>query len=227
MNSNRKIISHKNNKYLKAWNKLSDKDKTNGAYFYSKEICNNMIPYIKTDRNWVTVRVKSFTPPEHSIVFIHNNLHLEWYDNLNPNEHDYILVCGLPQTVEKLKEKFGDTNKIIYLPLSIDVNYVKRFAQPKTKEVAFAGRQATRTRGNYEFAPNTDFVESLSHEDFLSTLAQYKKVYAIGRCALEAKALGCEILPFHPWFPDPEVWQVLDNVEAAKMLQKMIDEIDK
>jgi hypothetical protein len=28
-------------------------------------------------------------------------------------------------------------------------------------------------------------------------------------------------------FRDPSVWKVVDNLEAAKMLQEMLDEIDK
>lgn len=57
-------------------------------------------------------------------------------------------------------------------------------------------------------------------------MAEYRRVYATDRCAIEAKILGCEILPFDPKHPDPEKWEVLDNLEAAYILQKKLDLID-
>ena len=66
----------------------------------------------------------------------------------------------------------------------------------------------------------------MPRELLLDELAKYKKAYAVGRCALEAKALGCEILPYDDRFPDPSIWKVLDNKEAAKILQEKLDEID-
>ena len=222
-----RIINHNSKKYLKAWNKLSPGEQTNGAYFYSQEICENIIPYVKTDRNWVTVRVKHYQPPEHSIIFVHNNVHPEWYDCLNPNEHDYVLVCMLEETRDLLRERLNCRDKIIYLPLSVDVDYLNQFRCVKTREVAFAGRRTTRNRAGYEFDESVDYIEDLPREEFLKKLAEYKYVYAIGRYAIEAKALGCEILPFSPRFPDPNIWQVLDNHDAVKLLQSMLDEIDE
>ena len=57
-------------------------------------------------------------------------------------------------------------------------------------------------------------------------MAEYRRVYAVGRCAIEAKCLGCEVLPFDPRYPDPELWQVLDNKDAAAILQKELEKID-
>ena len=50
------------------------RNKWNGAYYYSKEIVDNIIPLVKTDRNWLTINVPEVAY-DHSIVFIHNNLH--------------------------------------------------------------------------------------------------------------------------------------------------------
>jgi hypothetical protein len=61
----------------------------------------------------------------------------------------------------------------------------------------------------------------------LAEMAKYEKVYAVGRTAIEAKILGCEILPYDDRFPDPEIWQILDSSKAAEILQKKLDKIDK
>ena len=37
---------------------------------------------------------------------------------------------------------------------------------------------------------------------------------------------GCEIMPYDKRFPDPSIWRVLDNRDAAKILQQKLDEID-
>ena len=72
-----------------------------------------------------------------------------------------------------------------------------------------------------------DYIEGLPREELLAEMAKYKKVYAVGRTAIEAKILGCEVLPYDDRYPDPEIWQVLDNRDAAKILQEKLDEIDK
>ena len=60
----------------------------------------------------------------------------------------------------------------------------------------------------------------------LPAMAEYKEVYAVGRTAIEAKALGCRVKAYDPRFPDPDRWKVLDNKDAAKILQEQIDQID-
>lgn len=190
----------------------------NGAYYYSKEICRRIIPRVKTDRHWITIRVPD-VGADHSIVFIHNNLNPERYDYLKRWD-DLILVCGIPETVPKV-EHLG---KVIYLPLSIDVAEVEKHKREDRRGVAFAGR-ASKKFGKI-FPEGTKFISGLARPEFLQKLACFEKVYAVGRVALEAKALGCEILPYDPRFPDPERWEVLDNVEAAKILQMKLDLID-
>lgn len=211
------IIDHNSPLYRSRWNNLRN-NRYNGAFFYSKEIVKNIIPRVKTDRNWITVNVPGYYL-NHSIFFAHNNLHPENYERLRRWE-DIVIVCGIPETVERV----GHLGQAIYLPLSIDVADVMQYKCEKTKYRAYIGR-ADKRQG-VSFPHGTDFIEGLPRTKLLAEMAKYKYVYAVGRTAIEARALGCEILPFDPRFPDPSRWQVLDNREAAILLQKELDRID-
>ena len=212
------IISHAHAEYKKKWTN-SGANKYNGAFYYSKEIVENIIPNVETSRNWITVNVPG-VGCNHSVVFIHNNLHPSRYEWLKRYD-DLILVCGVSETVEKVK-RFG---RAIYLPLSIDTEYVKQFrVEEKTKEVAFVGRRAKMRRGT--FPPGIDYIHGLEREELLPRMAEYKNIFGVGRVALEAKCLGCNVLPYDDRFPDPSVWQVIDNKDAAQMLQRELDKID-
>lgn len=209
------IIDHTHPEYLAMWDALAG-DRYNGAWYYSQEIVRNIIPNVKTRRNWVTINVpgRCF---DNSIVFIHNNLHPEMYEWLK-HFNNLILVCGTVQTAERMSYLAPS----LYLPLSIDVKDVLRYKTAKRKGVAFAGR-ASKAGG----APkDVTKLSGLPRDELLAEMAQYKKVYAVGRTAIEAKALGCEVLPYDPRYPDPSIWQVIDNEEAAAMLQKALDEKD-
>ena len=217
------ILDHTEPNYVKKRNSLVEGNKFNGAYYYSREIVKNIIPHVKTDRNWVTVRLADTPIPDHSIVFIHNNRNPNYYEFLRKYK-DLILVCGLERTVENM-QYFG---KAIYLPLSIDVPYVKRFrVEEKTKEMAFAGRLIKISKMYHAPVPKEcDILTNMSQHRLLQAMADYKKVYCTGRTALQAKVLGCEIGVHDPNFPDPRIWKVIDNRDAAKMLQDILNEID-
>ena len=191
----------------------------NGAYYYAKEIEKFFIPTIKTDRNWVLLNLEGHCW-DHSIVFCHNNrrpYRYEWLKEYN----DLLLVCSLPSTYEVVKE-YGTP---ILLPLSIDLEEIEKYKkEEKTKDICYVGRKVKAKWGRVP--PGTDFLCGMPREQLLTELADYKRVYAIARCALEAKALGCEVVPFDPLFPDPDFWKVMDSRDAAKMLQKEIDKID-
>lgn len=208
------ILDHTHPLYKARRRGLAPGEQYNGAYYYSCEIVEQMIPNIKTDYNWVTVSVGA--APPHSIVFIHSNVNLGQYRYLK-DIPDTILVCGLPETARRVK-RYGTP---IYLPLSVDVEYVKQFRVKKTKEVAFAGRPSKDTI--YE---KVDKLKGLERAELLTEMAKYKKVYAVGRTAIEAKILGCEVLPYDSRFPDPSIWKVLSNQDAAKILQEQLDKID-
>lgn len=211
------IIDHTHPEYKKKWIQ-SGFQRYNGAYYYSIEIVNNIVPRIKTDRNWVTVNIpgKCF---DHSIVFIHNNKNPERYAWLKRFK-DLILVCGVPETCNKVK-KYGTP---IYLPLSVDVKEIKKHIHPKVNNVAFAGRRTKRI--GMKFKPGTEYIEDLPRDKFLDVLSEYKEVYAVGRVAIEARVLGCKILPYDRRYPDVNIWKVLDNKIAIKILQARLDEID-
>ena len=66
----------------------------------------------------------------------------------------------------------------------------------------------------------------MDRKNLLAKMASYRKVYAVGRTAIEARALGCEILPYDPRYPDPSIWQVIDNKEAARILAGHLKNID-
>lgn len=213
------IIDHEHPEYLKRWHKAG-LSRYNGAYYYSQEIVNNIIPLVDTDRNWVTVNIKGIGC-DHSIIFIHNNLRPDNYDWLKWYGYkDIVLVCGVEETVDKVKH----LGKAIYLPLSIDTEYVKSFKTEKTKDVAFVGRPVKKKYG--ELPEGIDCLEGLPRDELLKRMAEYKSVYAVGRCALEAKALGCRLRAYDTRFPKVSRWKVIDNKQAAKMLQEMLNEID-
>lgn len=221
------IINHMHPLYHARWLGSGD-NKFNGAYYYSIEICNNIIPNVNTDRNWITINIpiQNNVPQfgagcgcNHSIVFIHNNMHPEYYDWLKKYD-DLVLVCGVPETCEKV----AHLGTPIYLPLSVDVAEIKRFKKEKTKESAYVGRRVKRN--NLSFAEPVDYIEGIPREELLSTMAEYKKVYAVGRTAIEARVLGCEIGVYDPRFTDSTVWQILDNSDAVRILQEELDKID-
>lgn len=217
------IIDHTHPLYAAKHRRLTNGNQYNGAYYYSKEIVKNIIPNVKTDRNWITIRLPEMTVhPDHSIIFIHNNRNPNYYSYLKEYK-DCILVCGLPQTTENLRF-YGKT---IYLPLSVDVESVKKYrVKNKTKEIAYAGRLMKLNYPNNRVPKGVDILSDMPQSKLLREMAKYKKVYASGRTAIQAKILGCEVLPHETNFPDSRIWKVFDNKEAAKMLQKMLDEID-
>lgn len=214
------IISADHPAYQVMWKGLKE-DRFNGAYYYAKEIERNIIPKIDTDRNWVLINCRNFAF-SHSVIFIHNNMYPGIYDWLRSTSfRDLVLVCGVPETCEKVKH----IGRPIYLPLSVDVKEVEQYRTRKIRRAAFVGRKPKRK--GISFPYDTDFIEGLPRHELLQEMAKYKTVYAVGRTAIEAKILGCDIEPYDPRFPDPSIWKVMDNSEAAAILQKELDKIDR
>lgn len=205
------IISHNSERY-------KSKIHRNGAYWYSYEIVNRIIPEIKTDRNWVTINTGECV--DHSIVFIHNNLDASLYDYLRPYK-DLILVCGIPQTMKKVCH----LGRPIYIPLSVDVGYVEQFKkETKTNEYAYVGRMNKRLR--YAFPQGTDYLENMERDELLTKVADYKYVFAVGRCAIESMILGCEVVAYDVRFRDTDLWKIRDNLDVVPLLQNQLDMID-
>lgn len=212
------IIDHTSDEYQTIWNRTKEANRYNGAYYYSMEIVGNIIPRVETDRNWVTINTKTACA-DHSIVFVHNNKHPYIYNWLAAY-HDLVLVCGIRRTCKGVSH-LGET---IHLPLSVDVEYVKQFRSNHRSGVAFAGRP--EKRNGVRFTSDVQILEGLPRPQMLERLAQFESVYAVGRTAIEAKVLGCKVLPYDKRFPDPDIWKVMDNSEAAVILQDELDKID-
>lgn len=218
------IIDHTNPIYVQKRKAMSKDGKYNGAYYYSKEIVKNIIPNVKTERNWITIRLPEVkNHPDHSIVFIHNNRNPNYYTYLKDYK-DCVLVCSLPKTAENMRF-FSD--KVIYLPLSIDVKAVEKYkVKNKTKEVAYAGRRLKLNYPNNRVPSNVDILSEMPQSKLLREMAKYKTIYASGRTAMQAKVLGCEVLPQETNFPDSNFWKVVDNFKASKILQDKLNIID-
>lgn len=222
-----KIIGADTKEFSEARNRLVH-GKYNGAYFYAKEIEQNIIPRVKTDRPWDLLGKRSTGSFDNAIVFLHNNAEHEkiyggWLGKYYKNQ---IFVVNQPST-ERYVKSLG--LPCIYLPVSCDLDYVRKFRTKKTKEVCHVGNRWGWRRADIEkyVPPDVEFAPwDMKRDDLLRFMAPYKKVYAVARCAVEAKALGCEVLKCQSDM-DPEDFPMLDNKEAAKILQKELDKYDK
>lgn len=198
----------------------------NGAYYYSKEISANIIPNVKTHRPWDTLGMRFMRSGDHSIVFLHHCLSWDKVYWWLRRYRDLVYVCSTTPTYEWAQKQTN--GHAIFLPLSIDIDYVKQFKTKKTKRACYAGnRWAFKRKDENENIP--DYVDfpppNMPREEMLKWIAQYREIYAIGRCALEGKALGCKIMPWYHVYPDPEYWKLLSNQDAAVLLQKALDDI--
>ena len=207
------IISHEHPQYVNM--------KPNGALIYSINICKYISPRIKTDRNWVTINIHKAM--DHSIIFIHSNVDIDERYSFLKDYKDLILVCSQKSTMMKVR-KYGHA---IYLPLSIDVPYTKSFARSKDRGTCYAGRRDKIYSDRLKGIKGIDYICDYSHTSMLETIARYKNVYAVGLTALEAKALGCKILPYDDRFPDVNVWKVRDCRDVIDDFQKKLDLMER
>lgn len=213
-----RIFSHLNQEWIDTHVGIN-----NGAYWYSKELYENIVPKIKTKRGWCLINVDNQCEDD-MIVFIHNNAHPESYKWLK-NYKNLILVCSQPKTLDAMIEMFPKFH-CIYIPLSIDTKYVKQFkAKRKTKDTAYFGRK-TKCPDSISADEKIDKINGDDREKLLKQVAKYKKVYAIGRCALEAKCLGCEVFLHKGEYQNID-FPLLDNKDVIPELQRLINEIDQ
>lgn len=222
------IIDHNHPEYIKL-RKKTGKGKYNGCYYYSKEIVENIIPRVKTNRGWNTVGKDISGMCDGMIVFLHDNStpwNYEWLHKYT----DLVLVCSSEYTLNSVKY----SGHAILLPMSIDTKYVKQFrVKRKTKDTCFAGNVWVKenirsmTYPGVSFPSKADFFSSLPREKLLKKLAKYRRCFAIDRCAQEAIVLGCKLLPLDTRYSVDNVGRVLDNRTAAKILQKQLNKIDR
>lgn len=214
------IIDHTHKLYAAKRRKQKTGNKYNGAYYYSKDIVKNIIPLVETDRNWITVRLPEVKEAHnHSIVFIHNNRNPNYYTYLKEYD-DVVAVCSQPRTAQNLR---FFTDKVIYLPLSVDIAQVAKYkTHIKDKLIAFAGRE---DKINNQIPSYADRLTNLPRSKLLKEIARYQTLYAVGRTAIEGKILGCKIAPYDSYYPNPDIWKILDNRDAATMLQSELDKL--
>ena len=152
-------------------------------------------------------------------MFIHNNRNPNYYEYLRKYK-DVICVCSTKHTLDNMM--FYGTP--IYLPLSVKVDRIKRYCvKNKTKDIAFAGRRLKMTN---KIPSKADILTDMPQSHLLKEMAKYKKIYAVGLTAIQAKILECEIGVYDNLYPDPKVWEIVDCSESAKMLQKILNKID-
>lgn len=214
------IIDHTHPEYMKR-RKALGAAKFNGCYYYSKEIVENIIPRVKTDRDWNTVGRDVDGMHDGMIVFLHDNLspwHYDWLKNYN----DLILVCSSQYVADSVKF----WGKPIVLPMSIDTEYVKKFrVAKKTRGTCFVGNVWVKANNNCRVPDGVDYLSEMARPKLLKTIAQYRKAYAIDRCAQECQVLGCELLELKVNYGCDST-NVLDNRDAAKILQQKLDEVE-
>lgn len=219
-------ITHDHPEYKKLRNKLGSA-KNNGCWYYSKEIVQNIMPNVHTKREWNTVGRELSGMCDGMIVFLHDNA-TPWHYNWLKNYNDLVLVCSSQYTADSVKY----WGHITMLPMSIDTEYVKKFrVKEKTRETCFVGNEWVKTNIRHmtslpAISNDVDVLSSLPRNSLLKKLAKYKRAYAIDRCAQEAVVLGCELLKMETRYHCDEVGRVLDNREAAKILQEELNKID-
>lgn len=219
-----KIIGINNGQY-RGYRKAFNRGRYNGAYYYAKEIEENMVPLVKTDRNWDLLGMKFTQHYVHSIVFLHHNLNFNSVYKWLKRYNDQVLVASSWTTYAAAQDA---GYKVIFLPLSVDVSFVEQFKTKKTKDACYAGnRWKFKDDDINKYVPDgVDFQEAdLPREELLKFIAPYKKCYAIGRCAIEARVLGCKIMKCDSRY-EPDDFPILDNRDAAEILQRELDKID-
>lgn len=219
-------ITHEHPEYKKLRSKLGSA-KNNGCWYYSREIVSNIMPNVKTDREWNTVGRELSGMHDGMIVFLHDNA-TPWHYNWMKEYNDLVLVCSSQYTADSVKY----WGHIVLLPMSIDTEYVKKFrVKNKTRGTCFVGNKWVKLNIRHitsdTHVPNgVDVLSSLPRTKLLKKLAKYEKAFAIDRCAQEAIVLGCELLEMETRYHCDEVGRVLDNRDAAKILQAELDKID-
>lgn len=220
------IISHEHPEYQKIRNKAQHKN--HGCWFYSNEIVDNIIPRVKTWRNWNTVGRDLPGMGDHFIVFLHDNS-TPWNYAWLKKYKDLVLVCSSKYTMDSVKF----SGRTVFLPMNIDTEYVKQFIVPeKTKDTCFYGNPwVLENSEGGELLKDEDlgieFITNVPREEALKEVAKFKRCYAIDRCAQECQVLGCELLPLYTRYSCDNFSRVLDNRDAAKILQEELDKLEK
>jgi hypothetical protein len=217
------IQDHNTNEYKIAQARLKS-GKFNGAYFYSKEIVDCFIPKIKTSYNWQTINHQ--TAPEHCIVFVHSNNALYRYDYLL-TYRDIILVCSTHNSVKELKKK--GHKKVVYVPLSIDTEYLSQFKNEYKNGTIAAGNLWAFTPQTKQFFIHNGIkhYHDVEREDLLRLISKSETVYAIGRTAMEAIYLGANVIQPDKEYPVEKYTTYFTQKKAISILKRHIKKFEK
>lgn len=222
------IIIGTNDKRFKTWHNQQGSGKNNGAYWYSKEIEDIILPEIKSSLFIVTAGATLLDKkdiPDGAVVVCHDNrTTLKSYKKLLNKE--VLWVCSKKSTVKTLK-KAGE--KAVYIPLSIDTKYVKQFKTKKTKDIAYVGNAWAFKKDYLKSLPdNIVQLSNLPREKLLKQMAKFKHIIAEGRCLMEAQILGCKVeIPKYQNGLESVFVKPLDSREAIPYWEKSLKAHEK
>ena len=210
-----------------SWRGKQTYGKENGAYYYSKEIEENILPELGFDMFFITTGAALYSPreiPDGTIVICHDNRSTKQsYGRLFGK--GIIWVCSKHSTVKTL-EGYGE--RAVYVPLSIDTEYVKQFKRKKTKDTAYVGNAWAFKREYLNALPiDIEQLSGMPRVKLLKEMAKYKRVIAEGRVLMEAQILGCKTeVPKYDGHESVYV-EALDNREALKYWREALEPIEE
>lgn len=219
-----KIIGTKSDRY-QAWRAKQGMARNNGAYWYAKEIEDIILPELKHLNLWInTVGSRFLSPrdiPRGAVIVCHDNINtVRTYMRLF--KLDVLWICS-KQSVADTLIKHGE--KAVYIPLSIDVEYVEQFKRKRrTKDIAYVGN-AWGFKKEYLSSMPSNIVQlnGMDRDDLLKEMSKYRTIIAEGRCLLEAKVLGAKTeLPTHG-YGDIVDREVIDSREAIPMWREVLE----
>lgn len=219
-----KIVGTKSDRY-QAWRAKQGMGRNNGAYWYAKEIEEIILPELSHLNLWInTVGALFFLPreiPKGAVIVCHDNINtVRTYMKLF--KLGILWICS-KQSVADTLIKHGE--KAVYIPLSVDTEYVKQFKrQRRTKDTAYVGNAWSFKKKFLQSLPdNIDQLNGMEREDLLRDMAKYKNVIAEGRCLIEAMVLGANwSLPTYENINIIER-EVLDTREALPMWREVLE----
>lgn len=207
---------------------MMESAKHNGLWYYAHTIVDKIAPLLDTKRPIDAIGKQTCGCVDDAIVFIHSNINTEETYGWLRRYNNLIMVCNCQATADALHKMFPYDHQIV-LPVSVDVEEVLSHKHKKDQEECYAGNMWDFKKPDIErlVPPTAHRFGVMPREQLLDVISRYKKVYAVGLTAVEARILGAEIGVCDSRFPDPDYWQPLDYKDAAKMLQQKIDEIDR
>lgn len=195
------ILGTESSKYKK-WYDQQGVRKNNGSYYYSKEVEQIILPHL-SDLPVVIVTAGAVLYntrdiPRGSVIICHDNRTTK--DSYGKFFGKNMLwVCSKQSTVDTLSS-YGE--RAVYVPLSIDTQYVAQFKRQRRKNAtAFVGN-AWAFKDKYIASLPDDVVilNDMERGQLLKEMAKYKHVIAEGRCLMEAQVLGASCTV--PQYPD-------------------------